>query len=186
MDHLAFCVLLVVAVLCLLNWLETRQTNRRLKTMGTALDKLTADVAAQDAALGKAIVTLDSIPQLIKDAQNSDNPDEALEALSADIEAHTASLKQAQDDSGQAGLVALSVSPTSASFAVGVASSVPVTISGGTGPYTVSGLLPGVTYDGTANLVADDTTIASTGTATVSDSAPAPDTQTVPITVTIS
>lgn len=80
-------------------------------------------------------------------------------------------------------LGALTVDPTSASFAVGVASSVPLSITGGTPPYTADNLPGGVTFDG-ANLNADDTTTDSTSSVTISDNSSPP--LTAEVTVSIS
>jgi hypothetical protein len=62
----------------------------------------------------------------------------------------------------------LTITPVEADFVAGTASEVALTIVGGTGPYTASGLPAGVTFDG-ANLSADATAVAGTTSATISD-----------------
>jgi len=69
--------------------------------MGQALADLQAAIAAEDSLIDQAIAVLDSIPGLITAAQTSDNPDAALEALTADIATHTANLKAGLTASGQ-------------------------------------------------------------------------------------
>jgi hypothetical protein len=76
----------------------------------------------------------------------------------------------------------LSVDPTTASFAVGVPSSVALTISGGSAPYTADNLPTGVAFDG-ANLNADETTTDGTNVLTISDSSSPPLTNQVTVSI---
>ena len=76
----------------------------------------------------------------------------------------------------------LTVTPTAVDFTAGTAGSVALTLSGGTAPYTASGLPTGVTFDG-SNLVGDTTTTAGDTTATISDGATPPATAEVSITI---
>ena len=68
---------------------------------------------------------------------------------------------------------ALVVTPNPADITAGVADTVALTFSGGTAPFTASGLPAGVTFDG-SNLVGDDTTVASTTEVTFTDSSATP------------
>lgn len=195
MLQLVFIALLVLIVgLALANWQLWRirrrlsSIQREIKTMGQGLTDLQAAISGEDTVIGQAIATLDTIPGLITAAQGSDDPDSALEALVADIKTHTANLTAAQAAASAAeqpppAPVPLAVSPTSVTLAVGVASTAPLTISGGTAPYTFSGLPGGVTTDANNDLVADATTTAGTSTVTVSDSATPPNTVEVSVTI---
>lgn len=76
----------------------------------------------------------------------------------------------------------LTISPTAADFVAGTASTVPLTITGGTAPYTASGLPSGVAFDG-ANLAGDTTTTAGTTSVTLSDASTPAVTGTVSVVV---
>lgn len=76
----------------------------------------------------------------------------------------------------------LSLSPDSVSAAVGVASQVAVSASGGTGPYSLSGAPGGMSYDGT-NVSFDATTTAFTGDVGVADSSTPPLSATLAVTI---
>lgn len=76
----------------------------------------------------------------------------------------------------------LTVSPTEADFTAGTAGAVTLSFTGGTAPYTASGLPTGVTFDGTA-LNADATTVAGTTSVTFTDSSAAPLTASVSVVI---
>lgn len=76
----------------------------------------------------------------------------------------------------------LTVDPVTVSAVVGVASTVALTISGGTAPYVAEGLPPGVTFDG-SSLVFDATTVAGETSVTMSDSSAPALTATVDVTI---
>lgn len=174
-------LLLVLVLLAALNLCLWRQVERRLNTMGAALDQLKADIAAEDDLLAQAIVTLNSIPGLIAAAQGAANPDSALTELSADIETHTASLKAAiaaapaPPAAPIPPVTTLTLSPQTVSFSSGSPSTSPLVVSGGVPPYVVTGLPAGVSYDGGAGMLAEDgTTPVGAYDFTVADSSVTP------------
>jgi hypothetical protein len=83
-----------------------------------------------------------------------------------------------------AALPSLTVTPSAATIAVGSTGNTPVTVTGGSGAISASGLPAGITWDGTANLVADGTQAADVSTVTFTDSStPSPLTGTLTLTI---
>jgi len=68
----------------------------------------------------------------------------------------------------------LTVSPASVVEAAGVAFTAPVSVAGGQSPYNASGLLAGVSWDGSGNLIGDGTQQVGSSTVTFSDSSASP------------
>ena len=78
----------------------------------------------------------------------------------------------------------LTVTPSTVTIAVGSIGNTPVGVTGGTGAISATDLPTGITYDGTANLVADGTEVAGVSTVTFTDSStPTPLTGTLALTV---
>ena len=104
---------------------------------------------------------------------------QALTANAAKVEAAVAAAKGADPNAPKP----LAVSPATINFGAGAPSSELITITGGTEPYSVTGLPAGVTYAG-GDLVGDATTVAGTTTATVADSSSPAETTEITIVIT--
>ncbi len=156
-------------------WLFARHLNTRIDQMGTALDALTQAVNDEIALETQAIALLDEIPAEIAAAQSSSNPDSALQALTAKIQAASANLKAAASASGEELAVASPLTPCTLS----VAYSAPLSVTGGVAPYSVTnvvGLPAGLSCDptGLVSGTPTDTPGTFTVSGTVADSGAPP------------
>jgi hypothetical protein len=177
----------------LLGQIEARLSNlARTNTM--ALKDSIATLAADDDTLigevdsligiinGIPAATAAAVQAALAAAGASDaQAQAAVDAIDATVKAEAA--KAAAIISPPPPPATLTLSPDTVSAAVGVASSVPVSVSGGTGPYSLaSGGPGGVTYDGT-NVNFDTTTTAFSGDVTVQDSSSPPETGVLAVTI---
>ena len=155
----------------------------RIDTVAAELEStISGDVAAAVNAANAAAATAQAAAVAAQAAADQAEAQAALVASTATLEAKIANL-EAQAAAASANATTMAVSPTSASFAVGVASSVDLAITGATEPVTASDLPAGVTFDG-VNLNGDTTTTAGTATVTLTDSStPTPKTATVDVTI---
>lgn len=148
-----------------------------------------ADLTAATAALATNVAAVATDGQALITALQSasGDSDAAVEAAAVAVESANATL-ESLDAQLKAALPApkptsLTVTPATASIPVGSTTPVAVSVTGGTGAITASGLPSGVTYDGTANLVPDGTQVAGDSTVTFSDASTPPLTGTLALTI---
>lgn len=149
-----------------------------LDTIMTLLDDA---ISANTAAAAKNTT---NVGELIT-ALAAKNPEPTAEQLAA-INANTAAIEANNADIANAlappATPTLTLSPASVSAAVGVASSDPVAITGGNGPYSLVSPPAGMTYDGT-NVAFDGTQTAFSGGVTVQDASTPPETGVLAVTI---
>lgn len=161
-----------------------------LNTANTSLDESLAALPGAMAASNAAAVAAAVPPAVAAAEADFQTAADATAAKAASLASAVGDLNKPAPAGGNTTepvttAASLTVEPTSASFAAGVASSVALTIAGGVAPYTASGEPAGVTFDG-ASLNADDTTVASPSpvTVTIHDSTtPVALTAEVPVTI---
>lgn len=154
------------------------------RRLGIAVQSLTSHLIAQDfsmASIDVSALTAD-VTELQTLAQQIASGDSAAvqAAVAAQLESDQAAFNQAEAAlkaeiaSLQAQLnpkpTSLTVSPASLTIAVGSSGNTAVSVTGGTGAITASGLPSGITWDGSANLVSDGTQAAGSSTVDFSDS----------------
>jgi hypothetical protein len=133
-----------------------------LQALGVRIDAVTA-------ALPTDVATAVAAQKATDDAANAANVQE-LSDIAAEVTTLTAKVVALETAAGVPPVVPASLTVTAVSFsAAGGSQTTPLTVSGGTGPFSVTGLPAGVTSDG-VNVTDDGSAVAGTTTATVTDS----------------
>lgn len=142
-----------------------------LQALGPRIDAVTAALPT-DVATAVAAATA-TLTQQLSDATAAAAKAES--DLQTEVDSLTTSVAALEAAAGVPAptTVGLAVSPSTVSASFGTVSSVAISITGGTGPYSVSGLPTGASFDGTS-INFDTTTLVGTTSATVSDSASPP------------
>lgn len=147
-----------------------------LQALGVRIDAVTA-------ALPTDVATAVAAQKATDDAANAANVQE-LSDITAEVTTLTAKVVALETAAGVPPVVPTSPTVTAVSFsAAGGSQTTPLTVSGGTGPFAVTGLPAGVTSDG-VNVIDDGSAVAGTTTATVTDST-TPTALTGPLDVTV-
>jgi hypothetical protein len=147
------------------------------------MEAIMADFTAADAALASLQSTAAEVVTAFQAATaNNDQP--SVDSLTSGIQGVQTQLAELVPPPPSPAPGPFAIANTSVSLSVGVADTVNLDVSGGTPPYSASGLPAGVTFDATDNaLVADTTTTVGTSSVTISDSASPANTGTVTVTI---
>jgi hypothetical protein len=129
-----------------------RAVIERLEYIMLSLEKLNASTAALEASTSALVTAIQAAPigdPGVTQAQ-IDTLARRLDTVTADLTTASAFIAKAETPKP----AALSISPTSFSFAAGAIDTQSVAITGGTAPYSATNLPTGITFNGTA-LVSD-------------------------------